>query len=64
MVFSLASNFEFSMASISTGPWSAGVVDAAGLSGAATVLEAEDLPTASGGAALVVAGQSIASLGY
>jgi hypothetical protein len=50
MVFSLASNLEFSTASIST--WSAGVVDAAGLSGAATFLEAEDLPTACGGAAL------------
>jgi len=52
MVFSLASNFEFSMASISTGPWSAAVVDAAGLSGAATFLEAEDLSTACGGVAL------------
>jgi hypothetical protein len=52
MVFSLASNFEFSMASISTDPWSAGVEGDAGLSGAATFLEAEDLPTACGGAAL------------
>jgi hypothetical protein len=41
MVFSFASNFEFSTASISTTcPWSAGVLDSTGLSGAVAVLEA------------------------
>jgi len=53
MVFNLASSFEFSAASMSTTcPWSAGVAEAAGLSGAAEALDAAGLPTAFGGAAL------------
>jgi hypothetical protein len=51
MVFSLASNFEFSTASMSTTcPWSGGAP--AALSGAADALDLARFPTAVGGEAL------------
>ena len=52
------------MASISTGPWSAGVVDAAGLFGAATFFGGERLADSLWRRGPVVARQSIAGLGY